>query len=263
MSTLREPWTLAEGARPLLWSATYLFSCLLIVSYSTNTFNRWTIFFFLAIPAAYNTFQTSDNLSPDDTLNDIYLRFVIILSSHIVYLCFNPSVSHGLVHTVKLTADTQQKDKQSSKNEGFWISGYKMLFNARGVGTSWELPHLWRASQPRLASKGKWSAISIRAVYLLFRFLAICCYYTFMDQEFLGINSADFTPEKESIIRRLLHQYLALGSPSKTSITQREILVRALQAMNNYIPDYLILSAYHDFFAILFMATGLDKSWEW
>jgi hypothetical protein len=263
MSTLKEPWTLAEGARPLLWSGTFLFSCFLVVAYSTNTFNRWIVFFFLAVPAAYNTFRTADNLSPDDTLNDIYMRFVIIFSSHVVYLCFNPSVSHYLLHTVKLTANTQQKNKQSSKTGGFWISGYKMLFNARGVGTSWELPDLWRASQPRLASKGKWSAIATRAVYLFLRFLAICCYYTFIDPDFLGMNSSDFAPEKESIIRRLLHQCLALGSPSKTSVTQREVLLRAYHATNNYIPDYLILSAYHDFFAILFMATGLDKSWEW
>jgi hypothetical protein len=106
MSILKAPWTLTEGARPLLWSGTLLFSCLLAVSFSTNTFNRWIVFFSFVVPAAYNAFQTSDNLSPDDTLNDIYLRFVIILSSHVTYLCFNPSVSICPLHNVMLSANT-------------------------------------------------------------------------------------------------------------------------------------------------------------
>jgi hypothetical protein len=138
-----------------------------------------------------------------------------------------------------------------------------MLFNARGVGTSWELPHLWRAKQPRSTSKGKWTGISIRCGYLLLRFVVICCYYTFMDPEFLGMDGADFAPEKESIIRRLVQQYLPIGSPSKSSVTQREVLLRVYHAANNYMPDFLLLSAYHDFFSILFMAVGLDKFWEW
>lgn len=136
MSTLKEPWTLAEGARPLLWSGTFLISCFLVVSFSTNTFNRWIVFFFLAIPAAYNTFQTSENLSPDDTLNDIYMRFVIIFSSHVVYLCFNPSVSHDLVHKVKLTANTNRKTNKAPRMKASGSADTK----CSSTLAAWELP---------------------------------------------------------------------------------------------------------------------------
>jgi hypothetical protein len=40
-------------------------------------------------------------------------------------------------------------------------------------------------------------------------------------------------------------------------------VVRAHGAFANFVPDYLMLSAYHDFFAIVFLVVGLDRSWEW
>jgi hypothetical protein len=54
-----------------------------------------------------------------------------------------------------------------------------------------------------------------------------------------------------------------MGTPSTPRITKHELVVRAHGAVSNFVPDYLMLSAYHDFFAIVFMMLGLDQSWEW
>ena len=81
------------------------------------------------------------------------------------------------------------------------LGGYKLVFNARGIGTSWEVPYLWpgvkstaelrqptpatkdkkkveaTAGKSKLASRGRWRAVLIRAGYLLFNFLLMSCYY--------------------------------------------------------------------------------------
>jgi len=74
-------------------------------------------------------------------------------------------------------------------------------------------------------------------------------------------TAVDYAPEQASIVRRLVRQ--SFGVPLDTPVTRRELLVRANGAVTNFVPDYLCLSAYHDFFAIFFIATGLDQSWEW
>lgn len=85
----------------------------------------------------------------------------------------------------------------------------------------------------------------------------------FFDPKFLlGINPTDYEPAKSSIMRRFIRQSFSTTPPTPP-ITKRELLVRIHEAATNFLPDYLILSSYHDFFAILFILTGLDQSWEW
>jgi hypothetical protein len=79
--------------------------------------------------------------------------------------------------------------------------------------------------------------------------------------EILGVNKADYIPERASILRRLAQH--CTGAPPTTPITKRELAVHINETVTNFLPDYLILSAYHDFFAILFLATGIDQPWEW
>jgi hypothetical protein len=80
-------------------------------------------------------------------------------------------------------------------------------------------------------------------------------------RELFDINKSDYLPHKTSIVRRLVKQYT--GSLSSDPVAGREFLVRAYEVSNETIADYLVLSAYHDFFAIIFIAVGLDQSWEW
>lgn len=161
-----------------------------------------------------------------------------------------------------------------------WLRGYKLLFNSRGIGTSWELPYLWdsfrhskpsekpRTVKPKETKKttsvpwGKWSSIAVRCGYLALNFFILCLYYEYLDLAIhLRVGTSDFAPEKESIVRRALRQYT--GHTHGNPITRRELVVRIWTVFDLIIPDYLILSAYHDFFAIMFIATGLDDFWEW
>lgn len=89
-----EDWSLSLAAWPLFWSASLLSTCLVIASFP-NRVNRWAAISILIVPAS-GAFRTGTDFSPDDTLNDIYLRFVIILMSHTAYLCFK-DISPGSV----------------------------------------------------------------------------------------------------------------------------------------------------------------------
>ncbi|KAF2688439.1 hypothetical protein K458DRAFT_148106 [Lentithecium fluviatile CBS 122367] len=203
MSAAIEEWSLSTAAWPLFWFAALIFTCLIITSFP-NQLNRWTAVSILMVPTS-GAFRTADGLSPDDVLNDVYLRFVIILASHITALCFRDAPPGGGL------------GRNSNSAVNYWTSGYKLVFNARGVGTSWEVPHLWPGQRS--------------------------------------------TAELASIVRRLVRQ--CVGGRSTIPVTKRELAVRVHGAVANFLPDYLMLSAYHDFFAIFFMAVGLDQSWEW
>ena len=94
MST-REEWSLRLAAWPLFCSASLLSTCLYIASFP-GRLNRWSAVSVLIVPASA-AFRTAKDLSPDDVLNDIYLRFVIILVSHITYLSFRHVPPHEKV----------------------------------------------------------------------------------------------------------------------------------------------------------------------
>jgi hypothetical protein len=91
-------------------------------------------------------------------------------------------------------------ERISDAKENVWMRGYKLVFNARGVGISWEVPYLWpgqkstalwtkpsdtaekenamkKSNRSIVASRGKWVGISFRVGYLLLNYLLICCYY--------------------------------------------------------------------------------------
>jgi len=77
----------------------------------------------------------------------------------------------------------------------------------------------------------------------------------------VSLNEADRAPPEASIIRRLVQQHS--GASSTMPVMKREWIVRVHDVASVIILDYLMLSAYHDFFAIVFIAAGLDQSWEW
>jgi hypothetical protein len=85
MTTQDVEWTLRSAALPIAWAFSFCFTCLVIGI--TRDLSRWTVTWLL-LASAYGAFQTSENFSPDDELNDTYSRFVIILSSHMEALCF-------------------------------------------------------------------------------------------------------------------------------------------------------------------------------
>ena len=278
----RPEWNLSNGAQPILWSLIFCFTCLLIVSFPTQI-NRWTGMAIL-FAAAYGAWQTSDNLSPDDTLNEVYTRYILIGSSHLLSMTYQndgrKDVPNHLDH----------RDVRADWNP--WYRGWKNLFNIRGVGTPWENPflwpgikHTWDAPKPAdspsvtrstdkkdegkprarhdLTSRGRFAGVAIRLVYILVNFFLLAAHYEFLDGDaYFQTTPADFTPEKEGILRRLFQTY-ALGSNPSTPVHLREVQIRVWQAWESIVNDYLLLSLYHDVCAVVFISLGLDESWEW
>ncbi|KAF1979124.1 hypothetical protein BU23DRAFT_595108 [Bimuria novae-zelandiae CBS 107.79] len=265
-------WTLTSAAQPIAWAFSFCFTCLAVGC--LPELNRWTGFLLLVAPA-YGALQTSPKLSPDDFFNDTYSRFVIILSSYIVALCFMPGGRAGITKN-------EAEDRDTS-----WRRGWKRAYNARGIGMAWENPYLWPeqrstivfakpstdtfkdkpleapASRFSLATRGKWSAIFIRLGYLLLNSVLLSLYFEHRVSATVGyFKPSDMSPEKEVLLRRLFQQMFS-DEPSTSPVTVRELQIRALLAANKFIPDILCLSAYHDALAIFFIATGIDQSWEW
>jgi hypothetical protein len=51
--------------------------------------------------SAYSAFRTSDNLAPDDTFNEIYTRYILIGSSHILSMCYQNNGSTDIPNHVR------------------------------------------------------------------------------------------------------------------------------------------------------------------
>ncbi|KAF2636270.1 hypothetical protein P280DRAFT_473121 [Massarina eburnea CBS 473.64] len=233
--------------------------------------------------AAYGAWKTSNNLSPDDTFNEIYTRYILIGSSHILSMAYQndgrKDVPNHLDH----------KDARADWNP--WYRGWKNLFNIRGVGTPWENPFLWpgikytweapkptntesvtisnkkEEDKPRtrhnLTTKGRWTGVGIRLIYIAINFVLLAAYYEFMTEDHLSQTfPSDYTREKEGILRRLFWSYVG-NKPPATSVTFREIQIRAREAFDAIVGDYFLLSLYHDCCAVVFIIIGLDESWEW
>lgn len=105
--------------------------------------------------------------------------------------------------------------------------------------------------------------VAIRCGYLLINFFLIACFYEFLGmQNLLATEPSDFIRDKEGIIRRLLRTCIGRSQPT-TPVARREFEIRAVQAFGVVTEDYLLLSMYHDFCALVFISLGLDESWEW
>lgn len=92
MEAYEPQWTLTSAAQPIAWAFSFCATCLTIGC--LPELSRWTGFLLLIAPAC-GALYTSPNLSPDTYFNDTYSRFVIILFSYMVALCFMPE---GRVH---------------------------------------------------------------------------------------------------------------------------------------------------------------------
>ncbi|KAK7187088.1 tat pathway signal sequence [Paraphaeosphaeria sporulosa] len=273
---LQDEWTLALAAQPIAWAFSFCATCLAVGC--VPDLGKWTGFIVLLAPAS-GALYTSPNLSPNKYFNDTYSRFVIILFSYMVALCFMPGSRAD-----KWTQVTKDKTKELDTS---WRAGWKRAYNARGIGLAWENPYLWPeqkstivfakpssetykdkpveapASRHALATRSKWSAVLIHCVYLLINYVAMKLYFEYRVSATIGgFVRSDLSPEKEGILRRLFLQSQPEGLVT-SPVTVRELQIRLLLAANKFIPDVLSLSAFHDLLAIIFIATGIDQPWEW
>jgi len=178
------------------------------------------------------------------------------------------------------------KDKTEELDTS-WRGGWKRTYNPRAVGLAYELPYLWPeqkssivfakpsndtfkdkpieapASRHNLGTRGKWSAVLIRVGYLTLNYIVMSLFFEYRVSATVGgFVPADLSPEKEGMLRRLFQQLSSEG-PVASPVTGRELQIRLLLVANKFVPDVLSLSVFHDFLAIIFIATGIDQSWEW
>ena len=164
------------------------------------------------------------------------------------------------------------KDKEWDSSPGSsprdWRFAYKMLFNARCIGTPMATPSVRHVSV--VYTRASHEAIDLprscfirrRALVLLGRYIALCIHYDPAIFQFtpdgIPFGPADFAPEKRRLLRKLPSCLLEGSCP-----TTRELLVRFHFVLDRIIPDYLVLSCCHNFLAILFFGSSLDSPAEW
>ncbi|PVH97735.1 hypothetical protein DM02DRAFT_684370 [Periconia macrospinosa] len=235
-------------------------------------------------------------MSPDDTLNEIYTRFILIGGSHILHMAYNSKGSNGgLKHMDHLDAKPDWSP---------WYRGWKLIMNPRGVGCPWETPNMWpglrytweartftssisktttttptpsykdrkppssnTANPPRLFKQSRWAGVATRIGYFTLHFVLLSLAYEFLSPEVLfGISpinpSTDYTRAKEGMLRRLILQLFQGSSAQPLPVTKRELQIRAFLALEYVTGDFLLLSLYTDFFAICWLTLHLDEPWE-
>lgn len=111
-----------------------------------------------------------------------------------------------------------------------------------------------------------------RLLVLLCRYLAMCVYYDPDVQSYMpdshGVTRADYSPTNPPFFTILL-PCLVLGICGPNNPSQRYLaasrgaVFRLHWLLRRIVPDYLVLSAYHDIFAIIFVSCGLDEPGDW
>ncbi|KAI8935713.1 hypothetical protein NX059_007234 [Plenodomus lindquistii] len=252
------PWSPALALKPFLLTVSYLSIALFHLSFP-HILNRFFVLITVSVFAGA-AFLNSEDLFPDSYAEEIYLRFLVIWIAHFWSLSLKDAKTEDGVHIL------HAEFVDAPRNP--WLRGYKLLFNGRGVGTTWEVPYLHRGSSasttsPSQASKTspkaqKTSPITRRLLTLVIYFSLLCTYYSHLSLSLhLPLRHTDTIPAKELLIRRFI-------SPSHSSrITLRDLTVRLWIILDLIIPDYLILTLYHTVFALLFISTGLDTDTEW
>ena len=198
---------------------------------------------------AHRSFREISDAQLGFWCSDTLALFIIIYASHIsCVLCYE---KHVLPQRPGLAFD--------------WVGGYKMLFNARWLGTNRQAPYIKVAIKRKTEDDLKPQGVgfhSPRAVFLLNRILSLAgmlitetAYtYVFLEvapQYGLQMNITDFLPTKQSYFRRL------------GEVTLRETAIRAwlvpvfiFQSVSTYL-------TIHDILAFIFVATGFDDPEDW
>lgn len=79
-------WTLVEGAQSIFFAIVFPFTSLVLMSFP-QTFDRW-VAVTVVLLSAYAAFVTSDHFSPDDTLNEVYTRYILIGGSYMLSMAY-------------------------------------------------------------------------------------------------------------------------------------------------------------------------------
>lgn len=255
-------WKASHAIVPLTYS-TLLFGGGLIYLSFPERVNRYLSMIWVTIFGILS-FKTSGLLIPDAMLEDVYCRTVLMYTAHFWHVAGSRSKlvpgSDYNPHSTILVPTTSP-----------WHRGYKLLYNGRGVGTTWESPQTCpRRSaptplpsektenivRPSRKPQSRTKAIIRWAALFVLHYLIFCLWEEFRWTAFLQLENSDIDPEKEVLIRRLLGIY-------PNTVDLHEISIRLRMVINFVLSDYLKLSMMHSFCAIIFVGLKIDEPSEW
>lgn len=95
-------WSLSTGARPIFWSILMPFTWLVLVSFPDHV-NKWTGVSMVLV-VGFCAWQTATELSPDRTLNEIYIRYILIGTSHVAAMVYKNPRNGAIPNHVRIYA---------------------------------------------------------------------------------------------------------------------------------------------------------------
>jgi uncharacterized membrane protein YhaH (DUF805 family) len=142
-----------------------------------------------------------------------------------------------------------------------WAGGFRMLFNARWIGTHRQAPGIKQDTMETLKTPKSLFSLP-RATFLRNRAFTVIstllaeklysyCYMTLPSNYDAQLDVADFLPTKELYFRRL-HE-----------ITVRETVIRTWIVTFFLFHSIGLFNAIHSILAIIFVGIGLDKPEDW
>lgn len=95
-------WSLSTSARPIFWSMLMPFTWLVLVSFPDHV-NKWTGVSMVLV-VGFCAWQTATELSPDRTLNEIYIRYILIGTSHAAAMVYKNPRTGAIPNHVRIFA---------------------------------------------------------------------------------------------------------------------------------------------------------------
>ncbi|KAL3476718.1 hypothetical protein BJX99DRAFT_258267 [Aspergillus californicus] len=273
----RQPWSFSSGiALVLLAGVTLVMGWLVLML--PNPLAR--VVFVFPIAGMLVVFYHMGDVFPDDTANEIWGMSALIWLSH-------------MGHLVYINNDRQYiRPFHNGHTAVSWLSAgqnaFKMLFNCRGLRTSWAIDPAMRSTTNALRKEGSPRSSSEhrpqlgspqhpvpseesrlrfcirRSSLMLGRFVFLCIIPNGL-QDAMAVEPADFLPERRSFMRRMILS-LATQDPNDAYGKMdfcHEALLRLWTVFYIQVPFWLTLESYHDVFAIIHVAIGLDSPSEW
>ncbi|KAF4621962.1 hypothetical protein G7Y89_g14383 [Cudoniella acicularis] len=226
-----------------------------------------TTLFLISIPTL-TTLYYADDFPSYFYLNGIAARFCIIWLAHMSF--------YLLLYPLK----PAEKENISVEKRN-WKYAAKMLFNARHIGTplttiktikplpDYDLTNSAATTEStnaaptneKEAGQSRRSYILYRVLFIFLRYFALCLFFDpdlhwYMPNGQAPWNYTDFSPSNTIFLRRLL----SLNGPP---LVTRDFLLRLYLTLDLVIPDWLVLSAFHDVCAIVAVGSGIDTPEEW
>ncbi|KAH6954448.1 membrane bound O-acyl transferase family-domain-containing protein [Fusarium avenaceum] len=237
---------------------------------------RFTLFS-IAIPIIV-AFRSSNEFSADDFVNEIFARFLLIFLAHQSFLHWILAPEEVDIERRRfsdLTSKYQKVQKEDVPQlhswQGAprnWTFAYKMLFNARCLGTKWQVRHANPSGEATIKSEPspRVKFILKRLGVLLLRYIFLCFYYDPSFHLYMpdGVpwKQEDFSPSNQQLFWRFLFSFPDLEAQARHFLT-RGAFIRLYIVGDQLIPDYSILSSYHEILSIIAVGLHIDSPEEW